>query len=92
MTSPAKLTFVRHLYGAEGALSALSLADGRCVALGANGRVWVWDLEGGNEGVEVGVGEIEEEDASGTKGTVAFDERTIVTANAAGVVVRRLDV
>ncbi|KAL1760641.1 hypothetical protein FB107DRAFT_202770 [Schizophyllum commune] len=90
-TSPAKLTFVRHLYGAEGALSALSLADGRCVALGANGRVWVWDLEGGNEGVEVGVGEIEE-DAYGAKGTVAFDERTIVTANAAGVVVRRLDV
>ncbi|KAL1673773.1 hypothetical protein EV122DRAFT_222032 [Schizophyllum commune] len=91
-SAPAKLTFVRHLYGAEGALSALSLADGRCVALGANGRVWVWDLEGGSEGVEVGVGEIEEEDASGLKGTVAFDEQTIVTANAAGVVVRRLDV
>ncbi|KAI5889379.1 uncharacterized protein SCHCODRAFT_02634340 [Schizophyllum commune H4-8] len=91
-STPAKLTFVRHLYGAEGALSALSLADGRCVALGANGRVWVWDLEGGSDGVEVGAGEVEEEDVSGLKGTVAFDERTIVTANAAGVVVRRLDV
>ncbi|KAL1726784.1 hypothetical protein EV714DRAFT_218683 [Schizophyllum commune] len=91
-SAPAKLTFVRHLYGAEGALSALSLADGRCVALGANGRVWVWDLEGGSEGVEVGAGEIEEEEALGMKGTVAFDERTIVTANGAGVVVRRLDV
>ncbi|KAL1660699.1 hypothetical protein GGF50DRAFT_62622 [Schizophyllum commune] len=90
-SASAKLTFVRHLYGAEGALSALSLADGRCVALGANGRVWVWDLEGGSEGVEVGAGELGE-DATGMKGTVAFDERTIVTANAAGVVVRRLDV
>ncbi|TRM70016.1 hypothetical protein BD626DRAFT_476051 [Schizophyllum amplum] len=95
-SAPAKLTFVRHLYGAEGALSALSLADGRCVALGANGRVWVWDIEGGSEGVEVGVGEdvggVDDELAVGVKGTVAFDERTIVTGSAAGVVVRRFDV
>ncbi|KAL1743483.1 hypothetical protein HDZ31DRAFT_40776 [Schizophyllum fasciatum] len=89
---PAKLTFVRHLHGADGALSALALADGRCVALGASGRVWVWDLEAAGEGVEVGAGGFEGGEPVGVKGTVAFDERSIVTGSAAGVVVRRFDV
>ncbi|KAG2364387.1 hypothetical protein BDR07DRAFT_1470904 [Suillus spraguei] len=47
-----RLTFVRTLHGPSGSVSALSLADGRCVSLNANGAIWVWDLEGG-DGTEV---------------------------------------
>ncbi|KAI0093284.1 hypothetical protein BDY19DRAFT_882347 [Irpex rosettiformis] len=46
-TSQPKLTFVRMLHGHIGPVSALSIADGRCVSLGVNGSIWVWDLEGG---------------------------------------------
>ena len=34
---------------------ALALADGRCVSLGVNGSIWVWDLEAGS-GTEVSSG------------------------------------
>ncbi|EIN11567.1 hypothetical protein PUNSTDRAFT_141894 [Punctularia strigosozonata HHB-11173 SS5] len=44
-SSPPKLVFTRTLHGATGPLSSLALADGRCVALGATGGVWVWDLD-----------------------------------------------
>jgi hypothetical protein len=33
-------------------VSALALADGRCVSLGVTGSIWVWDLESGT-GAEV---------------------------------------
>ena len=42
-----KLIFVRTPHGQIGPVSALTLADGRCVSLGVNGSIWVWDLEGG---------------------------------------------
>ncbi|GLB37546.1 putative A Receptor for Ubiquitination Targets [Lyophyllum shimeji] len=44
-SSPPKLTFVRSLHGQTGPIA--SLADGRCVSLGFNGSLWVWDLEAG---------------------------------------------
>ena len=50
--STPKLVFVWNLLGPLGAVSSLSLSDGRCVGLAANGSVWVWDLENGS-GVEV---------------------------------------
>ncbi|KAH9917882.1 uncharacterized protein BXZ73DRAFT_53172 [Epithele typhae] len=50
-----KITFVRTLHGQTGPVCGLALADGRCVSLGVNGSVWVWDLEGGT-GTEVGAG------------------------------------
>ena len=50
-----KLTFVRTLHGQIGPVSTLALADGRCVSLGVNGSIWVWDLEGGT-GTEVSAG------------------------------------
>ena len=61
------MTFVRTLHGQIGPVSTLALSDGRCVSLGVNGSIWVWDLEGGT-GTEVsaGVTEIrddEDEDA-----------------------------
>jgi len=40
------------MYGLVGPVSALALADGRCVSLGATGSIWVWDLESGT-GAEV---------------------------------------
>ncbi|KAG1724091.1 uncharacterized protein EDB91DRAFT_1331223 [Suillus paluster] len=74
-----RLTFVRTLHGPSGSVSALSLADGRCVSLNTNGAIWVWDLEGGN-GTEV-AGPVEGSFAgtiSASKyGTIAFDERRI---------------
>jgi hypothetical protein len=46
---PPKLTFVRTLEGppTSTAIDSLYLADGRCVSLGRNGSIWVWDLEAG---------------------------------------------
>lgn len=89
-----KLTFVRNLLGQAGPVSALALADGRCVSLGVDGSVWVWDLENG-WGTEVtGVaGESSEELCPSQRGTIAFDERRIITSGEMGsVVVRNFDI
>ena len=96
------------LHGHIGPISALSLADGRCVSLGVNGRIWVWDLEGGEEasfGIEVDQnndGDVEEEKSTHrtedatvivtAKGAVVFDERRIVSAGPRGIEARRFDV
>ena len=89
---------MRTLHGQIGPVSALALADGRCVSLGVNGSIWVWDLEGGT-GAEVSSGEsIDPNDLGSldvspfTKGSIVFDERQIVTAHSGGVEVRRFDV
>ncbi|KAI5118060.1 hypothetical protein M0805_006323 [Coniferiporia weirii] len=47
-----RMTFVRMLHGHTGPVIAVAVADGRCVSLGADGSLWVWDLEKG-WGVEV---------------------------------------
>ena len=94
-----RLTFVRSLLGPTSPVSALAVADGRCVSLGADGRVWVWDLENG-WGTEVASlasdssgSELGDDDPSALRGTIAFNERRIITAGAAGsVVIRDFDV
>jgi hypothetical protein len=45
--SRPKLTFVRNLQGQDAPISTLAVADGRCVSLGTDGSIWVWDLENG---------------------------------------------
>ncbi|PPQ93795.1 hypothetical protein CVT25_013504 [Psilocybe cyanescens] len=91
--SPPKLNFVRTLHGQTSPVSSLALADGRCVSLGQNGSIWVWDLEGGT-GAEVA--SADEAAAQPmlplTKGTVSFDDRRIVTAHRGKLVVRRFDI
>ena len=93
--SPPKLNFIRTLYGQTSPVTALALADGRCVSLGSNGSIWVWDLEGGT-GAEVAPpnDSITTNDFNllSTKDTVSFDERQIVTAYAGKIVVRRFDI
>ncbi|KAG8213790.1 hypothetical protein J3R82DRAFT_10502 [Butyriboletus roseoflavus] len=84
-----RLSFVRTLHGPLGPVSALSLADGRCVSLGVDGSIWVWDLEGG-EGTEI-AGSVGSKQAS-RRGTVMFDERRIVTSGVRGMEERRFDV
>lgn len=98
-----KLTFVRNLYGQIGPVAALAVADGRCVSLSVNGSVWVWDLENGT-GTEVAAvqdyalvkedGENEADRSEGViaKGTVAFDDRRIVSAGIGAVELRRFDI
>lgn len=106
-TAPPKLTFVRTLHGQTGHISALALADGRCVSLSTNGSIWVWDLEGGT-GTEVAPaavddrileldGDVEETEyntmlTTDFGGTVVFDERRIISAGTGGVQIRRFDV
>lgn len=85
-----RLSFVRTLHGPLGPVSALSLADGRCVSLGVNGSIWVWDLEGG-EGTEIAGPIVGSKQASGW-GTVKFDERRIVTSCVRGMEERRFDI
>ncbi|KAF8893990.1 hypothetical protein BD779DRAFT_1435476 [Infundibulicybe gibba] len=81
-----KLTFVRMLEGQPGPISALALADGRCVSLGCNGSIWVWDLEGGT-GAQVADG-----NRYAPHGTVTFDDRRIVTVENDEMVIRRFDI
>lgn len=93
--SPPKLNFVRTLYGQTSPVTALALADGRCVSLGLNGSIWVWDLEGGT-GAEVAPPSdpttTDDFNLQSTKDTVSFDERQIITAYAGKIVVRRFDI
>ncbi|RPD53996.1 hypothetical protein L227DRAFT_374274 [Lentinus tigrinus ALCF2SS1-6] len=70
-----KLTFVRTLHGQIGPVSALALADGRCVSLGVNGSIWVWDLEAGT-GTEVSAGVMDQPSDEGEgEGEGEDDER-----------------
>jgi hypothetical protein len=91
--SPPKLIFVRSLHGQIGPISSLALADGRCVSLGQNGSLWVWDLEAAT-GAEVSVSRSKNAGVNNClmQGAVAFDDRRIITAETTGVVVRRFDV
>ena len=98
--SVPKLNYVRSLHGQIGPVTALALADGRCVSLAANGSICVWDLEAGT-GAEVFAGMSPfDEESSGLqtlrqhlgRGHVVFDERRIVSADDRGVEVRRFDV
>ena len=94
LSSVPKLTFVRTLHGHMGPISSLALADGRCVSLGVNGSIWVWDLEGGT-GAQVSASCVEAQiplNGLNVKGSIAFDERRIIVADVGGVMMRRFDV
>jgi hypothetical protein len=68
----------------------VALADGRCISLGENGSIWVWDLEAGS-GAEV-TSPSPDVALPSTKGVISFDERRIVSAIAGKVAVRRFDI
>ncbi|KAK0225964.1 hypothetical protein IW262DRAFT_1540078 [Armillaria fumosa] len=88
-SSPPKLTFAQHLHGQIGPVSSLALADGRCVSLGLNGGVWIWDLE---TGTSAKVCDPESSPPEYGKRTLVFDERRVVSSGPDGIVVRRFDV
>ncbi|KDQ57747.1 hypothetical protein JAAARDRAFT_194030 [Jaapia argillacea MUCL 33604] len=100
-SSSPKLNFVRNLYGQDGPVEALALADGRCVSLGVNGSIWAWDLEVGM-GTEVAPARDWKEALSDKgwtemgggegRGKVVFDERRVVSSGGGRVEVRRFDV
>lgn len=92
-TSPPKLNFVRMLHGHTSMVAALTVADGRCISLGKNGSIWVWDLEVGS-GTEVAPSDenVDQRGFSSVTGMISFDERRIVTVLAGKVVVRRFDI
>lgn len=53
--APISLSFVRSLYGHTAGISALRVADGRCVSLGREGCLWVWNLEdSAGRGISIG--------------------------------------
>ncbi|KAJ7594416.1 hypothetical protein C8J56DRAFT_926721 [Mycena floridula] len=76
-SAPPKLTFVRNLTG-PGPIVALAVADGRCVSLGCNGSIFVWDLERGDTGTGVEVAAARDESNRFVSGAIAFDERRII--------------
>ncbi|KAF9469971.1 hypothetical protein BDZ94DRAFT_1243664 [Collybia nuda] len=90
---PPRLTFVRNLYGQMGPIASLALSDGRCVSLGLNGSLWVWDLEAGT-GAEVSSTSTFEyyRDGEPARGVVTFDDRRIVTSKANQIIVHRFDI
>jgi len=88
-----RISFVRSLYGQVGPISSLALSDGRCISLGLNGSLWVWDLEAGT-GAEISPASIDAvaPGESAERGTVVFDDRRIVSTHANGTLVHRFDV
>lgn len=95
-SSVGKLTFVRNLYGPETEVTRIWVADGRCVSLGADGSIWVWDLEERRPTPSLWVGGAQvcppSEMGEATGSTVVFDESRIVSARNGVVEVRRFDV
>lgn len=45
--SSMSICYSHSLYGHTAGIAALRVADGRCVSVGQEARVWVWDLEAG---------------------------------------------
>ncbi|KIK67273.1 hypothetical protein GYMLUDRAFT_37358 [Collybiopsis luxurians FD-317 M1] len=87
-----KLTFVRTLHGQLGPVAALSLSDGRCVSIGVNGSIWVWDLES-TLGTEIAGPSFDvDRTLVDAKRGIVFDERRIVTSTNEHVVERRFDI
>ncbi|KAG6873424.1 hypothetical protein C0995_015849 [Termitomyces sp. Mi166 len=89
-----RLTFVRSLHGQTGPIASLALADGRCVSLGLNGSLWVWDLEAGTGAEVSGLSHPDEKPVGSFSLTrmVAFDDRKIITTNGSRVFVHRFDI
>ncbi|KAF8342218.1 uncharacterized protein EI90DRAFT_3285311 [Cantharellus anzutake] len=102
--TPMSLTYQHNLYGHTAGISGLKVTDGRCVSLGKEGVVRVWDLEEG-WAVEVGGASWADEDGEGKGDTggravaegrpvvVTFDERRIVATDTrrGGVNIWRFD-
>lgn len=86
-----RMAFVRSLHGASGPVRALALAEGRCVCLGENGGLWVWDLER-DTGAEVQAPDYSASGRRGGDGVVGMDARRVVSVGVDGAVqVRRFD-
>ncbi|KAJ8482427.1 hypothetical protein ONZ45_g14953 [Pleurotus djamor] len=91
--APPKIAFVRYLEGQTSPVSSLALADGRCVSLGMNGSIWVWDLENGTGAqVSAPLSIPRRLGWQARSGSTVFDDRRIITADSEGVVVRRFDI
>ncbi|KAJ7647201.1 hypothetical protein FB45DRAFT_734802 [Roridomyces roridus] len=89
VASPSpKLTFVRHLHHTADPVSSMAVADGRCVTLGKNGGIMVYDLESGT-GAAVASPSPSKLDSVGT---VVFDDRRIITARAGTLQVHCFDI
>jgi hypothetical protein len=92
-----RLNFVRHLHGLTGPVARLAITAGRCVCIGENGCMRVWDLESGS-GAEVRgpdvVGDDDRMDKRTSVGLVSlvFDERKVLSVGREGVQVRRFDI
>ena len=99
---PMSLSYQRSLYGHTAGIAGLKVTDGRCVSLGKEGVIHVWDLEEGWS-VEVGAGaglggdETDKQDLGGNHHgqpvVVLFDERRILATDTrhGGVSVWRFD-
>lgn len=82
-----RLSYLRTLEGHPGGIAAMKVADGRCVSVGRDGTLKVWDLEAGWD-VEVDswrdYSAREEEGLEGLMrkmADVAFDERRVVSVD-----------
>ncbi len=97
-SSRPRISFVRTLHGQTGPIAALALSDGRCVSLGFNGSIWVWDLEVGT-GAQVAAANLNSVEhlalgpnSEPIRGSVSFDERRLIIAQGDNIVARRFDV
>lgn len=84
------LSYTRSLYGHTAGITALRVADGRCVSLGCDGRLWIWNLEDpSGHGISIGDSSDGSEDlAVDTRhgsitphpNLVIFDERRVISS------------
>lgn len=95
------LSYTRSLYGHTAGITALRVADGRCVSLGCDGQLWIWNLEDrSGHGISIGnssdgSGELAVHARRGSiilnSPLVVFDERRVVASLRENVVIYQFD-
>jgi hypothetical protein len=88
-----RLTFIRHLHGLSGPVARLAAGSGRCVCMGADGSMRVWDL-GSGMGAEICGAESlsDHEPETSRSAALVFDDRKVISVRHHTTRVWRFDI
>jgi hypothetical protein len=90
-----KVSFVRYLHGLDGSVATMALAGGRCVCVGTDGSIRVWDVDRETTAEIRGPLVFKEgclESLSILPAAVVFDDRKVVSVGLEGLQIRRFDI
>lgn len=72
--TPISISYSHSLHGHAAGIAALRVADGRCVSVGREGRLWVWDLEAGGSASGVSIGPSQRSSTTDSEGEIGVLE------------------